>query len=59
MLSPNWTVWNGNGKRLLCGCGFLKWSSEGGAGVALGGVAVLLELRERVVVGLDGLVSGL
>jgi hypothetical protein len=37
----------------------LKRVGEGGAGVALGGVAVFVELGEGFVVGLDGLVGGL
>jgi hypothetical protein len=44
---------------MVGGCALLEEVGEGRAGVALCGVAMLLELRERVVVGLNGLVGGL
>jgi hypothetical protein len=41
------------------GGAFLEEVGEGGAGVALGGVAVFLELRKRVEVGFDRLMGRL
>jgi hypothetical protein len=44
---------------VICGRALLQALGEGRAADALGGVAVLLELRECVVVGLNGVVGGL